>query len=601
MSSKLRSSSGCWTCRLRRKKCDETKPQCRRCTKLQLECEGSAERPVWMDGGELEKLKLEQTKRLVRESMGLGSKRRRQLIGTRKLSDESFSTSSGAVSSRLTPPLPTGEESGIASGLQNLDPLSNYEDGFDLSFQFDEINMGNNLSGPDHKSYGGDKVQEYTLSNQQISTSTETPFVDACEIPYPEEFYDSLLGSQYPNASSSDSSSDFSGSGGQAQSSNRPSTPEEGDLLLYYLEHVCQKQLLTIAKTNRGWLYMAITRTDVVYWATLGLASYYQGAGQLVGYVEQEYAESCSRVVVLFLQQSGKTGATGDLEACQMHLHTACNLLTNFQRTVAGDGISELTMIISGWDAVNSAMLPLVVTTLRWFDVLLSCSLRTLPSMSTQLLVLLQLQSNRNLSQMANNITYQGRVTTSLAEVLEHDHWKMTLAQAGRLSVVELVQSAAAIENNMLSDQETSELEAACRRPSIYTNGETLLYQVARIFTSTTRVYLNVTVSGSHREVPEIQKGVAYTVALFRGLLSVGALGHVAWPFCFIGCLATGDERELMAGLMHEVLSQDDCPLSIKWASTIIKECWRLLDEEILVHPDWVSAMNSLKCQFIIF
>jgi hypothetical protein len=286
-----------------------------------------------------------------------------------------------------------------------------------------------------------------------------------------------------------------------------------------------------------------------------------------------------------------------------MHMHAACNLLTNFQRVAAVDGTSELTTITSGSDAVNSAMLPLVVTTLRWFDVLLSCSLLTLPSISAQLPGLLQLQSKSNPTQMTDNIAYQGRVTASLAEVLEHDHWKITLAQAGLLSVVELVQRAAAIESNMLSDRKIIETEAGCWRPSSSecTNGETMLYQVGNIFTSTTRVCLYVIVSGSHREVPEIRKGVSHTVGLFRELLGTGTLAHVAWPFCFIGCLATGSDREFVASLINEVLSQIDCPLNIKWASIIIKECWRLSDEEILADPDWVSAMNSLECQFILF
>jgi hypothetical protein len=217
-----------------------------------------------MDGGELEKLKLEQTKRLVRENMGFGSKRRRQQsLGTRKLSEDSISNSLGVVISQLSSSLPTGEEAGIENGLWNLDPLSNNEDGFELSSQFGEIDMGNGLSCPGHKTYGNDKTQHCTLSRQQISPSSEVPFVDSYDVPY-----------------LSDSSLEFSGSGSQARLSHRPSTPEEGNLLLYYLEHVCEKQLLMVAKANRGWLCMAITRTDIAYWATLSLASYYQGSGK---------------------------------------------------------------------------------------------------------------------------------------------------------------------------------------------------------------------------------------------------------------------------------------------------------------------------------
>ncbi|KAF3074130.1 hypothetical protein CFAM422_003679 [Trichoderma lentiforme] len=45
-------SLACWTCRLRRKKCDRTQPICRSCANLNISCCYSKDRPDWMDGGE---------------------------------------------------------------------------------------------------------------------------------------------------------------------------------------------------------------------------------------------------------------------------------------------------------------------------------------------------------------------------------------------------------------------------------------------------------------------------------------------------------------------------------------------------------------------
>jgi hypothetical protein len=50
-----RSLHGCWTCRLRRKKCDEHRPSCSACTSLELNCHGYGPRPEWMDRGVLER------------------------------------------------------------------------------------------------------------------------------------------------------------------------------------------------------------------------------------------------------------------------------------------------------------------------------------------------------------------------------------------------------------------------------------------------------------------------------------------------------------------------------------------------------------------
>lgn len=42
-----RTRAGCWTCRARRKKCDETRPHCLSCDSLGLECEGYGMRLKW--------------------------------------------------------------------------------------------------------------------------------------------------------------------------------------------------------------------------------------------------------------------------------------------------------------------------------------------------------------------------------------------------------------------------------------------------------------------------------------------------------------------------------------------------------------------------
>lgn len=48
----MRSSSGCWTCKLRRKKCDEYHPVCHACEALSATCHNDQDnKPEWMDNG----------------------------------------------------------------------------------------------------------------------------------------------------------------------------------------------------------------------------------------------------------------------------------------------------------------------------------------------------------------------------------------------------------------------------------------------------------------------------------------------------------------------------------------------------------------------
>lgn len=50
-----RSQKGCWTCKLRRKKCDENHPICESCGSLGITCDGYGPKPDWMDRGPLER------------------------------------------------------------------------------------------------------------------------------------------------------------------------------------------------------------------------------------------------------------------------------------------------------------------------------------------------------------------------------------------------------------------------------------------------------------------------------------------------------------------------------------------------------------------
>ncbi|EED22405.1 C6 transcription factor, putative [Talaromyces stipitatus ATCC 10500] len=66
MSRSLRSTKGCWTCRLRRKKCDERHPVCQLCHTLAIPCYGYGPKPDWMNGGDTEKSQIQSLKQTVR-------------------------------------------------------------------------------------------------------------------------------------------------------------------------------------------------------------------------------------------------------------------------------------------------------------------------------------------------------------------------------------------------------------------------------------------------------------------------------------------------------------------------------------------------------
>ncbi|OAA62135.1 Zn(2)-C6 fungal-type DNA-binding domain protein [Cordyceps fumosorosea ARSEF 2679] len=67
LSGKVRSQSGCYTCRLRRKKCDERRPVCDGCAALEITCFYGEQKPDWMDGGPRQRAMAETIKSQVKK------------------------------------------------------------------------------------------------------------------------------------------------------------------------------------------------------------------------------------------------------------------------------------------------------------------------------------------------------------------------------------------------------------------------------------------------------------------------------------------------------------------------------------------------------
>ncbi|KAK0262183.1 hypothetical protein LTS09_003608 [Friedmanniomyces endolithicus] len=71
----MKNVDGCWTCRLRRKKCDEATPTCLGCSSLDIDCYYGEVKPQWMDGAQKQKDMVAKVKADIRTSAA----RRREL------------------------------------------------------------------------------------------------------------------------------------------------------------------------------------------------------------------------------------------------------------------------------------------------------------------------------------------------------------------------------------------------------------------------------------------------------------------------------------------------------------------------------------------
>lgn len=77
-----RSSNGCWTCRIRHRKCDETQPFCRECTDRHIQCHGNGPKPAWVDDQRALQAELDNIKKTVNQNFRRRKRERKTLYST---------------------------------------------------------------------------------------------------------------------------------------------------------------------------------------------------------------------------------------------------------------------------------------------------------------------------------------------------------------------------------------------------------------------------------------------------------------------------------------------------------------------------------------
>ncbi|KAK5632189.1 hypothetical protein RRF57_007903 [Xylaria bambusicola] len=135
----------CWTCRLRRKKCDQEQPACRTCSALNILCHYSADRPDWMDGGE----KQDEMTRRFKAQVKQGKERRRERDYVQVLNigdgaklltppqpDAVTADSASDAKKESTPPCMDAHDGHLGS---NRSPKSEHHENLVLQWTFDEI------------------------------------------------------------------------------------------------------------------------------------------------------------------------------------------------------------------------------------------------------------------------------------------------------------------------------------------------------------------------------------------------------------------------------------------------------------------------------
>jgi hypothetical protein len=223
--------SGCWTCRIRHRKCDSRTPTCRECTDRNVQCHGYGQKPEWMDGAAEEEKEKLRIKNAVKENF-------RSLRRTQNRARQNRR----AVASRLQA-VPAHEEQDWGSSGSISPP------------------HGGNLpiSAPVNKDYAS--ISPSNKSNTESSNNTLSPHTE--------------LTRQEPGRIPWIDSHDAS-------------------LLMHYLDQVFSWQFpyhsYASRSGNRGWLLSLLIQQGPQYHAILSLSSLHQSV--LLGR-EEEYCQQC--------------------------------------------------------------------------------------------------------------------------------------------------------------------------------------------------------------------------------------------------------------------------------------------------------------------
>ncbi|KAF2805448.1 uncharacterized protein BDZ99DRAFT_574386 [Mytilinidion resinicola] len=135
----LRGKQGCWTCRLRKKKCDEGRPHCSTCESLSITCYGYGPKPDWMDNGEKERAISKSIKDIVKYT----SRRKRTtqlpkehepiVLAPKSSSASVENTSSNSGSSRMHESTPPSDHGSLHQDIRTNEAHALYN-GSDLIF-----------------------------------------------------------------------------------------------------------------------------------------------------------------------------------------------------------------------------------------------------------------------------------------------------------------------------------------------------------------------------------------------------------------------------------------------------------------------------------
>ncbi|KAK4200239.1 fungal-specific transcription factor domain-containing protein, partial [Triangularia verruculosa] len=621
MTSRTRSSGGCWTCRLRRKKCDETRPVCEACDALGIDCLYSEEKPQWMDGGDWQKARGEWVKQEIKRVAAQRREKRYMRDLEEGVGGIGADDGSGVSMEIETGTARTGSSTTASTSI--LTPCSSSAS-----------------SPPQHQASNDSPDEDHAGIPASESDAHRTMFYLDYVFPFLFPFYCLTL-------------LDFG----------------RGWLLVLLQRN---QALFHVAQTMAGYFYGIVLASDdnkddvpelckshnlvaIQRQQELGLQWLRRAIQDVVDKGVKGHVKEASEVVACIVQLLTSEVAVGNSENWRVHLEAAAGLWEEMWRfhgvgkipRVDGEGDIEMPCFMmlllqlgsspNSWTprgqpwGANQATLRFFSAQLLFLDVVGSTALEQAPRLQTWHGHLLEVPDMEEIEKvlpakmrekemevphlkLVEFIGLENWVVVAIAEISALDAFKKEMKRTSSLSVAQLVSRAAMIENRIRTGLEglgQPEVRHGCpseclpadhpllhftpqRMSSPHTMHSTALH--TRIWAQAALTYLQVVVSGWQPASQEIQNTVTETLHLMIYCLPVpDSLRALVWPFTVTGCLAAPEQEQIfrdMAGAMGPLRAFG----TIKQGMDIMEHVWssRAHIEQNADQWDLAACLNCL-------
>jgi hypothetical protein len=607
-----RSNTGCWTCRIRKKKCDDVKPACGPCTLRFLTCHGYGAKPSWMDSGANQKAEIERIKRAVNRSF-------KSRLASR------ISRKSALRPSTLDPPKAV-KESNVETKALPADLLNENISELEI-LRLKDPPHPEMITLPRVKSWSklpNTSEQLFIPRSQHLSSNSHVSGVEDLDQGGTSAY--SYLSDVLPAANQ-----------------------DEFSMIMHYLDNIFPLRFYFYQplspQRGRGWLLNLLLRAKASYYTALAFSVLHQIIFNYNGDITMEQRlfpklDEYHSVAIEHLQRqldylpttSGpehlKTGV--EILACSMelmsievfretkefegprgdwevHLQAAGALLavigTELRSNSIRSSLDDDDPLLPASETENpKTLLPLndiagldfFITCYIWSDISRCASIGVGSSNQVFFPYLTYLEEER--VRLDHMMGCRNWVMLIVKQISDLAAWRIEMQNRDCLSLPIVSTKSLALERRL-----NLGLKSVFDGFDDLTQYERECSLVTHIWGLSALTYLAVVVSGNSHLHPEVRLSVPRTLKALKSLPQ-HLLIRVSWAFCVAGCMAYAEEMDEFKQLLYTAQKNGHILGTLWNALEIMEEFWTLREGpgcEMDKTP-WAASMDSLGLKILL-